>query len=380
MLTKRLKRSLSILATLGLTSLSSIGLAAAQDADARAIAAKDLAAKAAGPWATLPKIKLGIVQLNAQAEVAFRIAEGARIPAEELGWEVIVCDSLGDPARMASCGSSLINQGVSAIMAVAIEPGPVMAQLRDAKARNIPWIIIGGGTSPNDLITAQYAPLETEMSHLLHAYLIERLKERGDGQKTIAISTFSQVWAGRQRSDALYKDLADTNIFVVDEHVSDLSNQIADARHSVSQQLTAYPDVDALLATADYPLPVMGQLVAQAYPGKAFPERPLVVGYLDDLVNLDSIRKGESDALTTMRLDAASWVAVDQVASMLARGTELNKDAYLKSADVYGMDMTEAALITAANLPAEGAYVEPEGDFETFFRTKWNLEYGIGGS
>lgn len=365
-----------------LTSAATLGLALLSNplaqADERSDKAMALAVEKALPKAEMPKKKIGILQLNAQAEVAFRIAEGARIPAEKLGWEVIVCDSLGDPARMASCGDSLLNQGVDAILTVAIEPAPIMAQLRKAKEKNVLWITLGGGTTPNDLITAEYAPLETEMSNLLHAYIIKQLEKRPGDTKEMAISTFSQVRAGKARSDDLYEDLKGTNIKVVDEHVSDLANQIADARQSVTSQLTAFPEVDALLGTANYVVPVMGQLVAQRYPGKQFPDRPLVVGYLDDLVNLDSIRKGQTDAIATMRLDAASYVGIDQLAQYFARGTKLNPDAYLKSQEVYGMDLREATLVTKENLPVEGQYIEPAGDFIMFFENKWNAEYGVG--
>lgn len=356
---------------------AAIAAAPAVFADGHDIAAKG--AGMAGAPVTLPQQTIGILQLNAQAEVAFRIAEGARIPAEQLGWKVIVCDSLGDPARMASCAESLLNQGVDAILTVAIEPAPVTAQLRRAKEDGVPWITLGGGTTPSDLITAQYAPLETEMSDLLHVYLIEQLKQRPGDDHTMAISTFSQVWAGKARSDDLYTDLEGTNISVVDEHVSDLANQIADARQLVTSQLTAFPNVDALLGTANYTVPVMGQLVAQRFPGKDFPDRPLVIGYLDDLINLDAIRKGQVDAIATMRLDAASYVAIDQLAQLFARGTPLNTDAYLNGQDVYGLDLREATLVTAENLPPEGAYIEPSADFIAFFDAKWAAEFNVGG-
>lgn len=333
----------------------------------------------AGPAVELPRQTIGILQLNAQAEVAFRIAEGARIPAERLGWDVVVCDSLGDPARMASCSESLLNQGVDAILTVAIEPAPVMAQLRRAEEEGVLWLTLGGGTTPSELISAQYAPLETEMSDLLHTFLIEQMAQLPGDEHTMAISTFSQVWAGKARSDDLYADLEGTNITVVDEHVSDLANQIADARQSVTSQLTAFPNVAALYGTANYTVPVMGQLVAQRFPGADFPDRPLVLGYLDDLVNLDAVRRGQVDAIATMRLDAASYVAIDQLAQHFARGTDLDPDAYLESESVYGIDLREATLVTADNLPPEGDYVEPAADFISFFNAKWEAEFGIGG-
>ncbi|GLT11366.1 hypothetical protein GCM10007928_35980 [Sulfitobacter porphyrae] len=338
-----------------------------------------MGADRAGPRVDLPHKTIGILQLNAQAEVAFRIAEGARVPAEQLGWNVIICDSLGDPARMASCAESLLNQNVDAIMTVAIEPAPIMAQLRRANELGVPWMTLGGGTTPNELITAQYAPLETEMSDLLHAYLIERLEERPGDEKTMAISTFSQVWAGKARSDDLYADLEGTTIKVVDEHVSDLANQIADARQSVTSQLTAFPNVDALLGTANYTVPVMGQLVAQHFPGKSFPERPLVVGYFDDMVNVEAMRRGQVDALATMRLEACGYVAVDQLAQLWARGTEVDPDAYLNSVETYGIDLREASLITSDNMPPEGVYLAPVTDYEVYFSAKWAAEFGVGG-
>lgn len=354
--------------------VASTQAATAQETDIEAAGAA-----LAGPPVELPAQTIGILQLNAQAEVAFRIAEGARIPAERLGWDVVVCDSLGDPARMASCSESLLNQGVDAILTVAIEPAPVMAQLRRAEEESVLWLTLGGGTTPSELISAQYAPLETEMSDLLHTYLIEQMAQRPGDEHTMAISTFSQVWAGKARSDDLYADLEGTNIKVVDEHVSDLANQIADARQSVTSQLTAFPNVAAIYGTANYTVPVMGQLVAQRFPGAVFPDRPLVLGYLDDLVNLDAVRRGQVDAIATMRLDAASYVAIDQLAQHFARGTDLDPDAYLGSEEVYGIDLREATLVTAENLPPEGEYVEPVADFISFFNAKWEAEFGIGG-
>ena len=363
----------------GLSAMAILGLTLNAAADERTDIAIEVGRAAAGPEVELPQITVGILQINAQSEIAARIADGVRVPAEHLGWEVIECDAIGDPTRMANCGSSLLNQGADAIFSIAIEAGPIMAQLRDAQQRGIIWITVGGGATSTDMMVAQYAPVETEMSDLLHAYLFEMLEQRPDEEKTIAISTFSQVWAGRQRSEDLYRDIEGTNVTVVHEHVSNLADQIADARQSVTYQLTAYPDVDALLGGADYTLPVMGQIVTQRFPGVEFPDRPLVVGYLDGMVNLNAIRHGGADALATMRLDACGWVGIDQVAQYFARGSEIDPDAYLDSEEVYGFDIREAALITRDNLPPEGEFWEPSYDFQSFFRAKWAAEFGIEG-
>lgn len=361
-----------------ITKAAAVGSVPGSARTARAIAAGDTVATKQGPKVKLPTVTVGILQLNAQAEVAARIEQGVKDAAKAIGWKTISCDSQGNPAMMASCGSSLLNQNVNVIMSIAIEPAAIEAQLRQAKAKHVPWLDIGGGVTPNALFAAQYAPRETEMSTLIDHYLIKRLQQRPGKTKTIAISTFSSVWAGKQRSDALHRDLAGTDVRIVSEHQSDLSNEIADAQRSVTSQLTAFPNVDGLLGTADYPLPVMGRIVAAKFPGKSFPQRPLVVGYLDDLVNLNAIRTGQADALATMRLDTPSWVAVDQAAEYFARKRAFHPEAYLNAAQAYGLTLNDATLITRQNLPSAGQYVQPREDFESLFRAKWAREFGVG--
>lgn len=360
-----------------ISAAASAGRKAGSPRTERAVAAGKAAADKAGGTTQLPVKTVGILQLNAQAEVAARIEQGAKDAAKAIGWKSISCDSQGDPAKMASCGASLLNQNVDVVMSIAIEPAAIEAQLQQAKAKHVPWLTIGGGVTPDDKFAAQYAPRETEMATLIDHYLIDQLAQRPSKQKTIAISTFSQVWAGKARSDALHRDLAGTGIKIVDEHQSDLANQIEDAQRSVTSQLTAYPNVDGLLGTADYPLPVMGRVVAAKFPGKSFPDRPLVVGYLDDLVNLDAIRKGQADALATMRLDTPTWVAVDQAAEYFARKTPFNPDAYLDGVGAYGLTLNDATLITKDKLPPAGQYVQPKEDFESLFRAKWEREFGV---
>jgi ABC-type sugar transport system substrate-binding protein len=340
--------------------------------DRAAAAATAIVEELGGPLGLEAKT-IGFLQLNAQAEVAARIETGAKDAVEAIGWKFVSCDSEGNPAKMASCGSSLLNQGVDAILSVAIEPAAINAQLEEAADKGVPWITVGGGVTPTPLFAAQLAPHETEMATLIDAYLIEQL---GDGPKTLAASTFSAVLAGKARSDQLIEDLKGTEIELVDLHESDLANQVDDARRWATTILTAYPDVDAMLGTADYSLWITGDVIAAKFPGAAYPERPLNVGYLDDLVNLKAIRDGKADALATMRLDATSWIAVDQLAEYFARGTAVDDNAYFESATVYGLEFNDAVLITSENLPPEGEYVTPKEDFETFFALKWGQEFG----
>ncbi|MGW3151555.1 sugar ABC transporter substrate-binding protein [Streptomyces sp. NPDC001177] len=347
---------------------------------ARARSAAAAEVKALGRPHRLPHKKVGFLQLNAQAEVAARIEKGAKDAAAAIGWDFVSCDSQGNPSKMASCGSSLLNQGSDVILSVAIEPAAVTAQMRRARAEGIPWIGVGGAATPNPLFTAQYAPHETEMASLIDTYVFDQLPKRNKAKSSIAMSTFSSVRAGKARSDALIGAVRERpTIRIVDTHEDDLANQIEDARSWATTMLTEHPDVDAVLGTADYSLPVTAAVVAAKFPGKKYPDRPLVVGYLDDLINLDAIRRGQADALATMRLDTESWIAVDQAAEFFSRKKPFSPGAYADSAHVYGLTFNDAVLITKDNLPGKGRYVEPKEDFTTFFTDKWAAEFKAGG-
>lgn len=341
----------------------------------RATAAAKVAAQDRGPKVSLPSKKVGFLQINAGGEAAARIEQGAKEAAKAIGWSFISCDAQGDPGKMATCGSSLLNQGSNVILSVVIEPAAIQSQLRRAKALGVPWINVGGGVTASPLFTAQYAPEETEMSKLIDKYLVDKITKDG-GSPKLAVSTFSSVLAGKTRSDQLKKDLAGTDVKIIDMHESDLTNQIEDARQWATTVLTAHPDVDGFMGTASYSIAITGQVLAAKFPGKSYPDRPLNVGYLDDLANLKAIRDGNADALATLRLDTTSWIAIDQAAELIARKKQVDANAYLASKEVYGLEFRDPVLITKKNLPPAGQYPEPKEDVQTFFKAKWNDEFG----
>ena len=74
--------------------------------------------------------------------------------------------------------------------------------------------------------------------------------------------------------------------------------------------------------------------------------------------------------------DAAGWVAVDQAAELFARGKAFDKST---APDYAGFEIYDYALVTKDNLPPEGEYRTPKNDFVTFFKTKWQHEFGTAG-
>ena len=82
--------------------------------------------------------------------------------------------------------------------------------------------------------------------------------------------------------------------------------------------LTKYPDLKAYWFTFDTTGQVGGQVIQSKYPGKKFPDRPLVATFHADLGTLELMRKGEIDVMSEANYDAASWMGIDQMAEFFA--------------------------------------------------------------
>ena len=69
-------------------------------------------------------------------------------------------------------------------------------------------------------------------------------------------------------------------------------------------------------------------------------------------------------------------MAVDQAAEFFSRGKAFDKNP---APDYGGFEIYDYVLVTKDNLPPEGQYRTPKNDFVTFFKTKWQDEFGTAG-
>jgi hypothetical protein len=126
---------------------------------------------------------------------------------------------------------------------------------------------------------------------------------------------------------------------------------------------------------ADISLPLAGDASIAKFGEKSYPDRPLIVGFLDDLVNLDGIRAGKVDALATSAVNADLFIAMDQFAEFFARQTPINSEASSDAKGVYGVQFAGPVVITKDNLPPEGEHVPPINDYAKYFGAKWKVEF-----
>ena len=328
------------------------------------------AGEESGKPIALEKQTLGLVEIVGAAESIQREKSALEAAAAELGWSVKVCDGEGDPVKMGNCANTLLSQGVTAMVGANVEVAPVKTQMETAKKRGIPWINIGGPAKPSPLFSTQAVENETEIGTIMGEYVAERM----EGEGTVAASEEPANYPLGVRMDAVYKVLAqDPEIDIVSKHVVDFTDLVADVRTWSEGVLTKEPNLGAFALCVDTdPVAVASVVQSNKGPGKQFPERPLIVGSLGDLANLELIRKGQIDATAETALGATAWIAVDQLAAYFGREAEFAKDPQ----DAYSLPILTPQLVTKENVPANPKeYAEPPVDFEAFFETKWETEF-----
>ncbi|CAB4879300.1 unannotated protein [freshwater metagenome] len=342
----------------------------------KAIAAGTAAGTEAGAKTLEPKT-IGIINFLGGIESSDRLKSTAELAATKLGYKSIVCDGKGTPTVFVTCGNSLLDQGVDAIVEIAIEPGTIQPVLDKANKKDpvVPIIQIGGGAVPIGDLAGTYGPDEIKAGQLLTDYLAKELDALPEATVPVIVHDFPAAW-GKLRTDQFRKFVkTQDKIKIAATTITDAGNLVQSTRKIVGDQLTANPDVKAFWFTFDTTGQVGGQVITAKFPGKAFPDKPLVATFHADLGTLDLMAKGNIDVTSEANYDAASWIALDQLASAWAYGTEISKveqPIYPGVGDLFGYQ-----IITKDNLPTAGEYVAPPVDVVSFFNAKWKAQYGV---
>ncbi|MFB4308165.1 sugar ABC transporter substrate-binding protein [Actinomadura sp. GTD37] len=326
------------------------------------------AAKKAGSPTSLPKITIGYLRYTAQSPADQRMYDSAVAAAKILGWTVIPCDGMGDPAKMAACGNTLLNQKIDVLLDDGIPQTIIATALQRARREGIPTVYSGGSLDKTDLYTAGYAPPEGEMGTALAKYVADHAKGRDGGA---IVQGFAASW-GIERVNALKA----AGVKIASEQDADATNLVQGTQQQIAAQLNQHPNASAVWITFETAVLGAAQAVKARYPGKSFPDRPLLATFYANRPTLDLIRKGQVDAAVENSLEWSSWTAIDQIAELQARKTPMSKDVR----PVYGegLDFWRPTLVTKDNLPPAGQLVAPPVDYAAFFAAKWKHEFGAG--
>jgi len=333
------------------------------------------AAARAGKPVKLPKKKAGILQIAGAVVSAQRAERGLQAALKAIGWTFVRCDAQGDPAKMEACGQSLLNQKIDVLFNLGNEPSLINPTLQRAKRENV-LVIAFGGIVTGSPLEYNYAPNEPLVGRVLADHMISELAKL-PGTKPIAIWDFPAIWAS-SRTNQLRKKLAgNPSIKIEYNSTVDGMSVVEGTRAGVAAQLTQTPDLKGIWIAYDSAAFGAAQAVAQKFPGKSFPDAPCIYTFHADQPNLEALRRGDICALSDSAYDNSGWIAVDQAAEWFARKRTPSRKldgAYGKS-----VDFMKPILVTRTrNLPPPGKFVEAPNSAMTFFKAKWEAEFGIG--
>jgi ABC-type sugar transport system substrate-binding protein len=338
--------------------------------DAATAAGKKTGAAVGSPVAVPKNVTIGIVSVLSAAEALQRTQAAAKAATKVLGWKVKICDAQGQPAKAANCANTLIAQNVSAIIGEAIEPAWVAPQLKLAKSKGIIWLNDAGPVTPgNKLIAANTTYSENDFGTAIGKYAAKALGGKGE----VANTEISAQYAIRARTAALLAALKSApGIKVVETHDVALADPVSDGRQFASAILTRYPKLSAILIGTDADSAGIVPVVAKKFPGKQYPDRPLVVGAFGDLAQLAMIRRGQMDAAIETPIESTAWIAVDRITEYLARKTSPPDGPHTG----YPLNLVPVTPVDKTNLPSDPKeYFPSPTDFVSFFKAKWSAEY-----
>jgi ribose transport system substrate-binding protein len=321
---------------------------------------------------TIPKgTTIGLEEIINSVSSAQRANGQLMYALRELGFNVIPCDGAGDPTKMESCMTSLVNQGVKAIVSLGTDPSLIAQGLQAAKAKNIPVISFSGAVAPSPLWYRVYYNDDRKAGQVLGNYVVTQVKGHGGGG--VWVNNYPASWAA-ERTNGLLNAVKGTNVKVIAQTTVNSTNPIAGTQQQAIAAYTQNPNTKAYWFAYDSPGAAGAQALASKTQGKQFPAGPLVVTFHADQQANDLIRKGQISAVVDEDYDASSFQAADAVAQFVAGKKVEPSDT---GSGYRGHQMYFYPVITKANLPPPGKWPEPQFDVVSYFTQLWHKEFGL---
>jgi ABC-type sugar transport system substrate-binding protein len=315
---------------------------------------------------------IAFLDYTSQATALRRVTSGMQAAASAIGWKFVTCDAQGNPATVASCASSFIQQKVSVIASVAIPQAAMNTEMQQARAASIPWISSGGQIPANEtLFTGSFFYPEADLYRALDKTFFDAL---GSGSVDVIALQLTVDSTAHARQDQLAADLAaHPNIHVVDRIEGSPSNPAA-ATSAIETALQQHPSVKGIWSCCD----ILDQPIVQAVNlvNAGAGERPVIVGAFPDQAMLKAIRDGQMYGAAELPWEAYGWMAVDEAAQYLASGTPMTQHG---APTQYPVELYSGQIITKANVQQNhNALQAPVYDYTAYFTAKWNAEFHPG--
>jgi ABC-type sugar transport system substrate-binding protein len=292
----------------------------------------------------------------------------------ELGINVIPCDAEGDPTKMETCMTSLVNQGVKAIISLGTDPGLIAAGLAAAKAKNVPVITFSGLVAPSPDWFREYYNDDAYAGQILGQYVVKQLSTKSS--PSVWISNYPASWA-TSRTDGLKSAVKGSNVKIAAETTVPSTNPIAGTQQQVVSQYTQSPNTAGYWFAYDAPGAAGAQALAAKDSAKPFPQGPLVVTFHDDQQANQLLSSGQLSAVVDEDYDASSFEAANAVAQYLAGKPVPASDTSIHTPFGGKYQVYSYPVITKANNPPAGKWPAPHFDVVSYFTQLWMKEFGL---
>jgi ABC-type sugar transport system substrate-binding protein len=309
------------------------------------------------------KITIGIAAITEQSPVVLQMIATDVQCAKLLGFKVVTLNANGDPAQMAQIMSALVNQNVSAIIDIAINPALAASAFSAAKQKHIPIIAEAAPLiDPQHLAAATFAPSDAKMGQLLAAQI---KLDYPSGGKALSLNA-SALLAIVIRYQTLAHELAGA-VNVAATHEVDLANAVSDTQTAVADALHANPAINMVWGLQDFEFTTALQTIATQHLGNVG-----VFSFYLDPQDFDALRAAKAAGNTQPMAVADSpvwdsgWYAFDAIVNKLV----LHKKNWITNIKIHPFPYT---LITPDNVQATGnVYNYPS--YQPFFVKLWKKE------
>ena len=310
---------------------------------------------AAATKVKLPRKTIGIMGPVDAAEVIKLVNDAAEQAAKTLGWKTIRVDPGGDPAKMASGMTSLVNANVNAIVLTTMEPSTIASGLRAAAQKKIPVIDTHTLTQSSPLFAGEYFLPPAKEFNLLLARMKKNLK-RGAEIATINLPQFLNAKiAGEQIKAAASRQ----GWRIVASHDADLANLVPDVQKATGDILRANPNLNAIWGCCDF-------APAGAVPAIRAAGKNIKVYTLHGVPSTMQFARDGSTIAEMASYQQGAIAAIDILAAHFARGAKIPK--HLPKSLAYKMKIVDSS-------NARGAFPYPTSKLLAPFKKKWAKLY-----
>ena len=269
------------------------------------------------------KKKVGYVDIFAASPIETSMKELSDAAIKTLGWEMEFVDAAGDFTKMQQAVQSFVTQKVDYIIVASADAAPIRQSLQAAKAANIPVVEIGGGNlDPQNLFAATYNEDEKQLGKMLAEHIIETVPDAKIAELATTLNH-----SGQARGEGLKEavEASGGKAEIVASQQVDSSNVVPSTTKTLTDMLTANPDINAIYATFD------SMATAAANTARTKNSKAKTYTTFATPPNLEMMKKGQLAAVVDTNLAITAAVAFDQFLNYGQNDAKFDPDAVEKA-------------------------------------------------